>query len=330
MDSASAEALLNWAETELDDRPDVSAPEEMVWELSGVPALYRALTERIVEGVGAELITRVGRSAANLVNGVEATAQVVAQGDSQIGMSRDELMIEIGLIESRSRDALEQSMTGLVKTFNTRMDRSHKSFLDRALANLIAHLEKYGEQSTWEYSPAGLRLLLRSAYQVFGAKAQSAASQIYQSAADDYGALSLKLLGDSVEGYAVQAPEPDRLPPPVALGQTIALDLQGRWWKNWWQRRRGYRAFASGYYELIHAETQPIVEELKQTHTKIVAEGARKTLEDMLAEQRSILTAIVEQADLPADELAGILGVEHAETRRETLADIRETLTHAA
>ena len=28
------------------------------------------------------------------------------------------------------------------------------------------------------------------------------------------------------------------------------------WWKGWWKRRKGYRAFASGFYDLIEAETE--------------------------------------------------------------------------
>ncbi|MEM8631008.1 MAG: dynamin family protein [Pseudomonadota bacterium] len=331
MDEASTAALLNWAETELETRPEVSDPAEMIWELSGVPQLFRALCERVVEGIGAETTVKVARSAANLTAGVRAASHIAAQeGGPRVALGREDLMIELGAIEARSRDALEKSLDDLTKSFHVRMDRSHKSFLDRATANLISHLEKYGEQSVWQYSPAGLRLLLRSAYQVFGAKTQASSREVYETTAGEFTTLSEKLLGGSVDGLAVTAPEPDRIAPPVSLGQTIALDLQGKWWKTWWQRRRGYNAFASGYYELIRSETHPIVEDLKVSHANAVRAAALGTLAGFLAEQREILTGIVDTADQPAEELAQALGIGDADERRETLDCIMRSLSGVA
>ncbi|MEM6635180.1 MAG: dynamin family protein [Pseudomonadota bacterium] len=331
MENDSAQALLNWAEAELELMPDSTTPEAMIWELSGLPALYRALGDRIAGGVGGEILAKVTRSATNLINGVQAGLRVVEAAEAGgIELDRDELVREIGAIEARSRDGLEQALNGLVAAFHVRMDRSHKSFVDRALANLISHLENYGEQSVWQYSPAGLRLLLRSAYQIFGAKSQTASRELFETAANDYGELSAKLLGGQVSGYEVVAPEPRRVPPPVALGQTIALDLQGRWWKNWWQRRRGYQAFAAGYFELIRAETQPIVEDLKESHAEVVRLGALESLEEFMAEQRHILLGIADRSNLSSDEMASYLGRDDSLAQKQTIEGIVASLSRAA
>jgi hypothetical protein len=54
----------------------------------------------------------------------------------------------------------------------------------------------------------------------------------------------------------------------VVIGQTIALDIQGNWWRNWWRRRRGYAAYATEFYAMIEAETDPIVTDLKTTQAR--------------------------------------------------------------
>src|SRR6056297_2999518 len=60
---ASASSLVAWAEAELAGREQVGGVEEMIWELSGVPALNAALAARIVQGPGDEALARVAASA---------------------------------------------------------------------------------------------------------------------------------------------------------------------------------------------------------------------------------------------------------------------------
>jgi hypothetical protein len=55
-----------------------------------------------------------------------------------------------------------------------RLDSSRRTFLQRATASLVKHLEENGESKVWTYDPTGLRVLLRSGYQVFSAKATRA------------------------------------------------------------------------------------------------------------------------------------------------------------
>jgi hypothetical protein len=75
----------------------------------------------------------------------------------------------------------------------------------------------------------------------------------------------------------------------VVIGQTIALDIQGNWWRNWWRRRRGYAAFATEFYGMIEAETDPIVTDLKTTQAGAVRAEMRAILEGFLDEQRQAL-----------------------------------------
>ena len=75
-------AMIDWvlAEKRLDSVDGLS-PTELLWELSGLPTLYAALSERISEGIGQELLDRVARSAMNLANGLNAAQNFVSRNE---------------------------------------------------------------------------------------------------------------------------------------------------------------------------------------------------------------------------------------------------------
>ena len=130
-----------------------------------------------------------------------------------------------------------------------------------------------------------------------------------------------RAFGVDVENFAVSPPDAPLIPAPVSLGQTIALDLQTSWWKGWWQRRKGFRAFASGFYELIEAETAPIVEDLKNRQLAEIRETALGDMADFLAEQRGILIDIADKSQIGLEDLEGLFGIT-AQKEREELFDI--------
>jgi hypothetical protein len=112
----------------------------------------------------------------------------------------------------------------------------------------------------------------------------------------------------------------------VSLGQTIALDLQTSWWKGWWKRRKGYRAFASGFYDLIEAETNPIVEELKLRQANEIRENAQRELQGFLNEQRALLTDISNKSELDIEDLEDVFGIKAQQEREELFEFIFEEL----
>ncbi len=167
MDTASSAALLNWAEKELLGDNRELAVEEMVWKLSGVPDLYHAIADRIDEGVGQENINRIARRAINLANGVQAKTRFAIHGnpgEANCHMATEAMTSELDQIEERAGEALTKRFDTILQDFHRRLDRAHKSFLDRATAALVTHLETHGDEAVWSYDPTGLRILLRSAY----------------------------------------------------------------------------------------------------------------------------------------------------------------------
>ena len=298
MDTASSAALLNWAEKELLGDNRELAVEEMVWKLSGVPDLYHAIADRIDEGVGQENINRIARRAINLANGVQAKTRFAIHGnpgEANCHMATEAMTSELDQIEERAGEALTKRFDTILQDFHRRLDRAHKSFLDRATAALVTHLETHGDEAVWSYDPTGLRILLRSAYQVFGKNAQSACDEVLAQAATDVAQLYGDVFATEPEDMNIETPAPPRIAPPILLGQTIALDLKGTWWTRWWQRRRGYRAYAMEFADMIRAETDPIIMGLKDMHCGTTLDDARHLLEEFLSDQKAILLNLAEQ-----------------------------------
>ncbi len=325
----SAEALINWAEQQLPNMPEADGPTEMIWALSGLPALFTALADRIANGTAQEALDKVARNAINLANGLNAANQAaMSKLDGWDGklINTEVVAGKLDELAAQSVNTLESTMNDLVSGFQTRIDRSHRSFLDRATASLIAHLENFGEEAVWKYDPTGLRLLLRSSYLVFGTRTQSAAQKVFEAAANDLREIYSNTFSGLGSSFHVEAPSAPQAPPPIFLGQTIALDLQSGWWKSWWQRRRGYQAFASNFHKMIMEETDPIVNELKVKQAVAVGAEASSVLKEFLADQREILMRAVDHAGAEPDELKKMFGVQTRSDRQSVIDSALKTL----
>ena len=334
VDEETLAALTEWAieEGRVSD-PSSLTPEELLWDLSGLPSIYAALGDRIADGAGQDMLDRIAKSAMNLANGLNATHQVVSRRESDASLpplEKGQLESELNRIEQQSIEAMDAAFDEVISEFHKRLERSHRSFLERATGSLLKHLEENGESEVWEYDPSGLRILLRTAYQVFGRKAQQVSKKTLIGTAETYAGLYFRLFDVSEEDFGIEAPKPPAIPAPVLLGQTIALDLKGTWWSRWWHKRRGFRSFATEFADMIKSETDPIVESLGGAHADSVREGAIQELKTFMAEQRSILTRLAEEADGAPGESSTLLDIEGAATKRAQLKQTMATLTEIA
>ena len=223
-------------------------------------------------------------------------------------------------IDVAAREALAAGLVKLTQAFHTRIDRAHQSFLDRAVASLLSHLESFGDGEVWQYDPTGLRLLLRSAHQVYTAQADSAFKKASQEACVAYGELYQRVASAAVDGIEVEPPVAPRTEPPVHLGQTIALDLKGNWWSRWWQRRRGYKSYANDFAKMIAAETAPIVDDLKTHHPETIHMTMQTALRTFLVEQSTILRGLSDQSDVGIDDLDAVFGIRERAARHEAIS----------
>ncbi|MEX0285261.1 MAG: dynamin family protein [Paracoccaceae bacterium] len=331
MPQASADALLSWAAVRLGAGSGNLPAADMVWELSGLPALYRALSERIAEDIGARHIAKVAGSAVTLAGSLQAAEAVTISGGEGAGkMNMYEIRTELNEIAKYHLHNLKSDFDKLIQEHHNRADRVHANFIQRATHSLIEHLEQHGEDEVWEYSPTGLRMLLRSAYNVFGSRAQVAARQSYEAAIGDLAMLYARAFGPAVEGIEISIPSAPEVPAPVVLGQAIALDFRDGWWTSWWRRTRGYKAFAKRFQSLIGAETEDFMTQLKTVQTSEIRDQAISTLKEFLEEQSDVLSSLGSTASARGGDVQELFYGASETQRRKTLQSTLDTLSRYA
>lgn len=325
----SVAAMLDWAENGPTRPEEGAGTTEFVWALSGVPELYTTLSARLVDGVGREALQRVARSALNLARGVEAADRVVGEIRRRSGSGPDSVAAtaRIDGLTAEVLSTLRADLDRLAADYRARLDRAHRAFLDRATASLIDHLERYGEKEVWQYSPDGLRVLLRSNYLMFGKSVQKATATALDAARGGFAGLLASLVDLPPEDCPIAMPEPLRVPPPVSLAQTIALDLQAGWWKSWWFRRRGYKAYADSFHDLIKAETDPMLQELAEVHAVTLTGAAVAQVEAFLDDQRAIVLNVAGKAELNPQAMRAVFGLQAQDDRRALLLSAIKSIT---
>ncbi|SNT07854.1 hypothetical protein [Tropicimonas sediminicola] len=332
MDPQSRSALINWAEAETGGMPEDSDGQlssAQIWELSGLPELFSALSERVSDSVGRDVSDNVARTAFNLVSSLETTERIMVRRENDsnvVPLNRKALPAELDRIEKRSLARIDEEFARLIPEFHERLDRANLGFVDRATGALIKHLETYGELSVWNYDPTGLRILLRTAYQVFVRRSQAVVQKIYDDAAIEIRELYVRGFDVDSAAFSIEPPAVPSVPPPVFLGQTIALDMNAGWWKRWWRSRRGYRAYAKDFGELILSETSSIVQALKNDYGEATRDAAMAPLVEFTRAQRAILEDLSQRSEILPEDLGDYGLGEEAKHKAAALASAKQVL----
>ncbi len=309
---------------------DQAASLDKIWALSGLPDLLLAMNERIAEGAGTRLLDRVRHRARNIASQIRATAvaKTLSNSDGIVrdldGASPEEAIAKVSAEYEKKASELTTKLRDKVLE---RLASAEANFVKRATDSLISHLEKNGEQGTWQYDPAGLRTLQKAAYFSFARSMRKDAGALYSAAAADVEALYQKLLGNHLGEFNIEAPIVPRVPPPLGIGRTIALDLQSTWWRRWWQRRKGFEAYAADYTRLIASEANSITKDIEENQIAAVLENVRATLTDFIAEQKDTLLSISHSPDRAAAQMAE---QKPQKSRDDILGDILKDLSNEA
>ncbi|MEM9342578.1 MAG: dynamin family protein [Pseudomonadota bacterium] len=325
----SRAAMFNWAEVALEGTADEMSVDELVWALSGVPDLVSRVANSVAEGAGEEALNRCAKNGLNLLQGVSTGEKIVSMrttSDDVQPIEKTAIPDELHRIETEAKAAFNREFDAVIENFNNRLDRSHKSFLDRATATLINNLERYGETDVWQYDATGLRVLLRSAFQVFSRNANKACLKVYLDTTAQIREVYLRAFEVPDGGFQLEAPPPPHIAAPVLLGQTIALDLSSSWWSRWWRRRKGYDSFASAFAEIIKAETDPIIASMKMDHVNAVRSDGARILDEFIGAQREILLGLAERASTRLDDLQAVGASDNTKAKTAVLAKARATL----
>ena len=187
-----------------------------------------------------------------------------------------------------------------------------------------------GRTPSWHYDPMGLRLLLRSAHTVFATQSRGAAQAVFDAVAGDIAGLYAEAFGAAVDGLTIAAPQSPEPAAPITLGQTIALDFKDSWWTGWWQRTRGYRAFADSFRAMIGAETGAIMAELTEDQARALHEGLLRQFDDFVTGQRSAIAGLARSAAAGKGGLRAAIGQSGGNSAAQDLAQTMEHLSDCA
>jgi len=319
MNSASSRALIAWTEAKLELSDSNHSPANIVWEMSGLPALWKALSRRIVTNLGAPCLAGIARPAITLATSQEAAASVEVQGRGFAdGIGAQELRAQMDRVAHEALAALEGDLDSILDEYRARAVRAHETFVDRATHSLLEHLEQRGSDEMWEYDPAGLRILLRSAWSVLGSRTRKAAEARYEEAVGAAAGVLYRGFGPAVEGVRLGVPDVPEHPAPVALAQTIALDFNDSWWAAWWRRTRGYKAFAKQFRQLIIGETEDFMTQMTDIQTRDIRAGILAGLGAFFDQQQDILMELGAGAE-GRDDVGALFGTGDEQARREAL-----------
>lgn len=330
---SSARALQGFAARHVGSIATTSPTVPEVWDMSGLPQLQAAIADRIVNGVGAATLQRIGSSAKNLASGLAAADRIAtSDAGADIAPSLDivEARRKIDAACTHQLSALNADFIDILAAFSDRMDRVQESFLERATASLVEHLEKFGEMSPWTYDPAGLRVLLNASHKVLGRNSQAAFEKATQAAAAEFTDIYMRAFGLGPDHIGISRPRAPQVPPPVSLGRTIALDLSGSWWKRWWLQRRGYKAYAESFYDLIKSETNPMISELREDLAQAVKQEAMASFESFLSEQKSVFETLAEMHKASPAQLEAYAARHSPLERREAVNRTLDALSDYA
>lgn len=290
------------------------------WFASGLPELHAAMAERVEETANTRSLPVFRKRAANIVLALRAAIGIVGDRVMPSGETVKLDPAAIGLIdkiEDASRQKMEETLDDSLSQFNLRTNQAHSMFLNRAVSALQDHIEANGEDSVWSYSPDGLRMLVRTAHQVMRRNMKSETQKVFKMTSDALISQYASIFGISRENFAIQPPDMPDVPPPVALAQTIVLDVKKTWWKSWWKQRKGVAAYAETYRTLIEAETQPLIHTLQTEMATEIHRLVMETLENFISDQRVMLDDLRAKSEISLDELHDLFGVTTQQERED-------------
>ena len=286
-----------------------------VWNMSGLPALHGAILERVVWDYGKRHLDSIVSELKNVRSEILAREQLaesrklagwVATADAGV------MRTEITRIGKQASDQLDAVIERRSAELASSLAQIKDHFVDDATDDLVKHLRNHHGDQNWTYNSARLRMLLWFAHDKFAGMITPEVRRVYGDVAARLTALYPKVLGLEMEGFQIEPPLAPGIPAPIGLGKTIAVDLGGRWWSRWFQRRRGIKTHAKDYRILINQEIETIIDDLMTHQLSPVFKEMRETLSGFLKDQ--LQTAL--------DLLKDAASFEHQDAKRGDFAAV--------
>jgi hypothetical protein len=225
------------------------------------------------------------------------TVETIAQGRGSNAMRSD-------LTPGQLKDRLDQACSTALTTFDTdakavrahlheRLERAQDTFVQSAVEALQAHIDLYGEGSTWKHDPTSLRMAMKTAFVSATARLRRTGENALDIVLEGSQQILQEDLGVFRDTATVDFPMQPQHNAPTVIARTLSLDLEGPWWRKFWTFG-SKRAAEKRYRALIVAETTPLIDDLVQQFFDPAVERSRDIVQTFARDQEAFALAILE------------------------------------
>jgi hypothetical protein len=211
------------------------------------------------------------------------------------------------VLARRLQSELRSETAVVVAEFKARMAKAGALFVDTAVAEMVAHMDREGAPLHWEVDPVRLRIQLRAACLGFAQSCRALTDRMLRRAARDYAVIYRDLLGTAGVDAVPEPPLGTFVSVPALDGRTISVDLQAGSWH--WRLRASQNSAAQvrEFKARVMAETEALLREVEDRHRAAPADAVRFSLGAFLQSQTDALVAMARAGTIGPDMLSRAL-----------------------
>lgn len=286
---------------------DASALRKCAFEASGVPALHRAISSRLVDGSVSELLMDVQAEAEEIIQMSDLAFTLSDASGNENEIDRAVLAALFLKHSVTLRKHFDEEAATLRAVLETKLNDAKAKYLQTAVEALQKHMAENNDLNAWHHEPIPLRMNMKSAYVTTCGKLRQLGQHCFDQALQNaYDVLQCEFKGlENLHGARFPSQPIHR--DPTGLAKTLTLDLEGHWWRKFWSFGPRRQAAEKRYLEMMEAEIEPLVSMMLDEYFDEAVETTRKLLETYLADQNRLIGALidtVESGKLPTGSMA--------------------------
>lgn len=264
-----------------------------IWAASGLSHLQEAVGQVMLGDGGLRIFDDMCRAALEQArrHRILLEGQSSAAGEGKITV--DTVADSLDPLISEMSNALEMTIDAAVPKAIQGIQQSVANFNDVECGALRAWLDK-GESGEWSCDVQALRRDLALQHSAFAKRVNDSLADVLATSSERLAELYATIMGDTAADHTIAPPNPPQERAPIALSQTISLDMDRRGWKAFLGRLGGVEAQVKELRKLINIETLPLINELRDDYVLAIANDARDVLRQFLTEQSQTLLTLIE------------------------------------
>ncbi|MBF9036224.1 hypothetical protein HKCCE2091_18420 [Rhodobacterales bacterium HKCCE2091] len=278
------------------DTDDLGVLRERAMQSSGIYALLKAISYRVVDGPGEAFLTDIRNEVQAIVEmseTIEDISETSRKGLASVRITSAELAVKLADVRDDALKSFDDRVGELRDGFRERLERARDVFVQSALTALESHIELSNEMGSWSHDPVTLRMMMKTAFTSACAKLRREGETAFDDVLDGIQQILEDDMGVFREGSSIEFPEQAQHKAPTVLARTMTLDLQGSWWRKYWRFGRKTSA-AARYQAVIEAEAQPLIEDLIRDYFEPAVDRTRLIVEVFARDQGAFCNAIIE------------------------------------